>query len=107
MSLWLIVIAAGLGTFAIRLSMLVFVHHSALPPLARDALRFVTPAVLAGIILPAVLYIGEREEFSAGPGNERLLAALAASAVAWATRNVWLTIGVGMAALWALKGVGV
>lgn len=107
MNLWLIVAAAGIGTFAIRLSMLVFVHPSALPLLVREALRFVSPAVLAAIILPAVLYVGQDERFSAGAGNERMLAALIASGVAWATRNVWLTIGVGMSALWALKGLGV
>ena len=107
MNLWLIAAAAGLGTFAIRLSMLVFVHHSALPSFVRQALRFVSPAVLAAIILPAVLYVGEADRFSAGVGNERLLAAVVAAAVAWSTRNVWLTIGVGMAALWALKGLGV
>jgi branched-subunit amino acid transport protein len=106
-NLWLIVVAAGLGTFAIRLSMLVFVHHSALPPFLREALRFVSPAVLAAIILPAVLYVGEGDRFSAGAANERMLAALIAAAVAWSTRNVWLTIGVGMTALWALKGLGV
>ena len=56
MRLWLIVVAAGIGTYGIRMSVLVFVHHSALPRPARNALRFVTPAVLAAIILPAVVY---------------------------------------------------
>jgi branched-subunit amino acid transport protein len=105
MSAWLIVIAMGLATYAIRLSMLVFVHHSALPPLARDALRYVTPAVLAAIIAPAVLYVGDASRFDAGPGNERLLAAIFAAAVARLTSNVWLTIGAGMCALWAISAV--
>jgi branched-subunit amino acid transport protein len=103
MNLWLIVLGMGAASFSIRLSMLVFVHHSALPPAFREALRFVTPAIFAAIIAMEVLYPGSEEHFDAGIRNERLLAALLAAAVAWATNNVWLTIGVGMSALWALQ----
>jgi branched-subunit amino acid transport protein len=106
MRLWLVVAAAGIGTYGIRLSVMVFVHHSLLPRAARDALRFVTPAVLLAIILPAVLYAGDPVTFDAGPGNERLVAALVAAAVAWAAKNIWLTIGSGMAMLWLLRWAG-
>lgn len=103
MNLWLIVLGMGAASLAIRLSMLVFVHHSTLPAGFRDALRFVTPAVFSAIIVAEVLYIGADDDFSAGPGNERLVAALAAAAVAWVTSNVWATIAVGMASLWLLQ----
>ena len=39
MRLWLIVLAMGVATYGIRLSVLAFVHHSALPRAAREALR--------------------------------------------------------------------
>jgi branched-subunit amino acid transport protein len=105
MNLWLTIAFAGAGTFAIRLSWLALARPGAIPPAARDALRFVMPAVLAAIIAPAVLYARDGD-FDVNPaGNERILAALAAAGVAWATGNVWLTIGVGMAALWALKAL--
>jgi len=106
MNLWLIVIGMGIVTYGVRLSMLVFVSHTALPNAARDALRFVTPAVLAAIILPEVLYPGEGATLDIGPGNERLVAAMLAAAVAWITRNVWLTIATGMGALWLLQWAG-
>jgi len=106
MRLWLIVLAMGAATYAIRLSVFVFVHHSALPRTARDALRFVTPAVLAAIVAPAVLYAGSARALDAGPGNERLVAGLLAAAVAWFAKNVWLTITTGMAALWLLQWAG-
>jgi branched-subunit amino acid transport protein len=96
---------AGAGTFAIRLSWLAFARAGAIPAPVRDALRFVTPAVLAAIILPAVLYAGARADLSVNAGNERIPAAVAAVLIAYATRNVWLTIAAGMAALWALKAV--
>lgn len=103
MRLWLIVLAMGVATYGIRLSVLVFVHHSALPRTAREALRFVTPAILCAIIVPAVVYAGDGGAFDIGPGNQRLVAALVAAAVAWAAKNVWLTIGTGMAMLWLLQ----
>jgi branched-subunit amino acid transport protein len=106
MNIWLIIALAGAGTFLIRLSMLVLVDHNSLPPIAREAVRFVSPAVLAAIILPAVLYAEAGDDLQLAADNERIWAALAAAAVAWATRNVWATIALGMAALWALKALG-
>ncbi|MDP9235801.1 MAG: AzlD domain-containing protein [Chloroflexota bacterium] len=103
MRLWIIVAACGAGTYGIRLSMLMFVRHSSLPRVAREALRFVTPAVLAAIIVPAVLYVGKDQHLSLSAGNDRPIAALIAAMVAWSAKNVWLTIGSGMAALWVLQ----
>ncbi len=103
MNLWLTVAGMGAVTYGIRLSLLVFVSHTSLPAAARDALRFVMPAVLLAIILPAVLYVGDDKTIDLSPGNERLIAAVAAAAVAWATKNVWLTVGLGMCALWVLQ----
>jgi branched-subunit amino acid transport protein len=103
MSVWVWVALAGVLTFLIRLSMLMFVRADALPGLVREGLRFVTPAVLTAIAVPAVLYVGEQARFDAGPGNERLPAALMAAIISWFTRSVWLTIGAGMGALWLLE----
>jgi branched-subunit amino acid transport protein len=93
----------GAATYAIRLSLLVFVSHTSLPPAARDALRFVMPAVLLAIIMPAVLYVGDDESFELALGNERLVAAAFGAAIAWLTKNVWLTVTAGMGALWLLQ----
>lgn len=103
MSLWLTVLGMGIVTYGIRLSLFVLVSHTALPRAARDALRFVLPAVLFAIILPAVLYVGEDQSFDLTLRNERLLAAAFAAAVAWLSKNVWLTVVTGMAILWVLQ----
>ena len=105
MNLWLTVLGMGIVTYGVRLSVLVFVSHTSLPAGARDALRFVMPAVLFAIILPAVLYVGEDQSFHLTLGNERLLAAAFAAAVAWLSKNVWLTVTTGMPALWLLQWV--
>ncbi len=106
MTIWLTMLGMGAVTFAIRLSVLVFVSHRALPAAARDALRFLMPAVLPAIILPAVLYVGDDETFQLSISNERLIAASFAAAIAWLTKNVWLTVAAGMSALWLLQWIG-
>ena len=106
MNLGLALALMGAGTYAIRLSMLVFVSHERLPAGVRDALEFVMPAVLMAIILPAVLYVGDDAAFDLSIGNERLMAALIAGATAWLAKNVWLTVGIGMGALWLLQWAG-
>jgi len=109
MNLWLAMGLMGAGTYAIRLSMLVFFDHRRLPDAIREALQFVMPAVLFAIILPAVLYVGgvgEESEFDLSIGNEKLVAAVMAAGVAWVWRNAWATVGVGMAALWLLQWAG-
>ena len=105
MTLWLTIIAAGIGTFLIRGSMLLFLRHDVLPASARDALRYVMPAVLSAIAVPAVLYAGGNGAFDASPGNERLVAALVAVVIARVTASVWLTIGAGMTTLWAITAI--
>ena len=96
--LWLTLAGMGVITFCIRLSMIGLLGDAPIPPLVRRALRFVPPAVLSAIIFPELLR--PAGEFDVTFGNFRLLAGLLAALVAWRTKNVLLTIAVGMAALW-------
>jgi branched-subunit amino acid transport protein len=101
---WIPVLAlGGLLTFATRLSFIALLGRVETPDLLRRALRYVPPAVLSAIILPELLV----RHGAVDPSfhNPRLLAGLAAAAVALRTRNVLLTIAVGMAALWALQAL--
>lgn len=100
MTTWLIIIAMGVVTYAIRLSMIGAVGRLHIPPLLQRALRFVPPAVLSAIIFPELLAPGGALDLSLA--NVRLLAGLAAVVIAWRTRNTLLTIAVGMAVLWLL-----
>ena len=96
-------VVAGLVTFGIRLSFIALLGKVELPPALSRALRFVPPAVLSAIILPEMLVRDGAVDLR--PGNARLLAGLVAALVAWRTRNVLLTIAVGMAALWTAQGL--
>jgi branched-subunit amino acid transport protein len=103
MNNWLTMLLAGLVTFAIRLSFIWIVGQRSVPPLLRRALRLVPPAVLTGIIFPEVFMPAGQLDISFG--NARLLAAVLAVLIAWRTRNVVLTIIVGMLSLWLLQGI--
>jgi branched-subunit amino acid transport protein len=99
---WLPTLAlAGLITFAIRLSFIALLGKVEFPPILTRALRFVPAAVLSAIIFPELVVRGGAVDLSAG--NHRLLAGVAAAAIAMATRSVVGTIASGMAVLWALQ----
>ncbi len=101
MTLWLLLLGMGLITYAIRLIPILALERRPLPPRLRQALRFVPPAVLSAIIFPELLWPSGRLDVSLG--NDRLIAGLLAIAVAVFSKNVLLTIAVGMLALWGLQ----
>lgn len=99
--LWLIVAGISLGAYAARVSFLLLAGRVPMPVFVKRALRFVPPAVLAAIVLPALLVRDNAIDLALT--NDRLIAGLAAGVVAWRTRNVILTIVVGMGLLWLLQ----
>lgn len=101
-AIWLAVVAIGLATYAIRLSFIHLVGRvDGLPPVAERALRFVPPAVLAALALPALVTVEPTAR--ATLLSPRLLAGGVAAAVAWRTEDVLATVVAGMAALWTLR----
>lgn len=99
--LWMTIIIVGLLTLGIRLSFLVFMGKAQISPMLQRALRFVPVAVLSALIAPALFL--PRSSLDLSPGNIRLIAGLLAILVAWRTKNVLLTIVVGMACLLTLQ----
>jgi len=97
-SVWFLILAGGAITFATRLSFILLLGRKEIPPLLRRMLAYVPTAVLTAIFVPEVLAPAGRLDLSLG--NSRLLAGLLAGAVAWRTKNIALTLAVGMAALW-------
>ncbi len=103
-TLWLSILGAGAVTFALRLSFIALLGRMEIPPLLGRALRYVPAAVLTAVVIPLLFYVDG--DLEASPGNERLLAGLVAALIAWRTRSVLLTLGGGMATLWALQAIG-
>jgi branched-subunit amino acid transport protein len=97
MKLWLIMLAGGLLTYAMRLSFIVMWGKFQVPSWLQRALRFVPPAVLTAIIFPEMLLPSGQLDLSLA--NARVIAGALAALVAWRTRNIVLTILVGMGVL--------
>lgn len=100
--IWTAVVLAGIGTYAMRASFLAFAHRLAdVPPAVQRLLRQIPPAALASIVVPALL----RPEGTLDVTQPRLVAGVAAALVAWRTRNVALTLVVGMAVVMAIDAL--
>jgi len=103
MALWLTIAAAGACTWLLRLSFIEAWQWMSVPRWLDRALRYVPPAVLAALVVPALVRSGGTIDLS--PDNLRLLAGIAAAAVAWYSRNVLLTLATGMGMLWLLQAL--
>ncbi|WP_128477455.1 AzlD domain-containing protein [Halorussus pelagicus] len=98
---WLVIIAGGIGTYALRLSFVaLFGRLDDVPEGVERALRFVPAAVLSALVVPKLVYADGALALS--PGNPRLLAGALAVLVAWRTEDILATLVAGMSGLWLL-----
>lgn len=100
-----LVAGMALVTFAARYPILAFFGRLNPPQYVLQALKFVPPAVLTALIVPSVLMPEGRLDLQ--PSNAFLVAGVIAALIAWRTKNLLLTIVLGMATfgLWrALLG---
>lgn len=101
-TVWTAIVVGGAGTFAMRASFLVFAHRmAAVPAWAQRVLRQIPPAVLAAIVLPALV----RPRGHLDLWQPRVAAGVLAAIVAWRTRNVPLTLAVGIGVVMALEAL--
>src|SRR5689334_7348711 len=95
----LMITGMALVTFAVRYPVLALLGKIRLPDPVLRALRFVPPVVLTAIIVPAV-FLPQDNHLDLSYTNAYLIAGLVAVLVAWRTRNLLLTIVLGMLMLW-------
>ena len=101
MNIWLVMLLGGLITFGIRFSFIYLFGRFHIPETVRRALHYVPPAVLSAIVFPELFLHEGVPDLSLE--NFRLLAGLAAVAVAWFSRNTLVTILAGMTVLLLLQ----
>ena len=101
MNIWLVLLLGGLITFGIRFSFIYLFGRFHIPETVRRALHYVPPAVLSAIVFPELFLHDGVLDVSLE--NFRLLAGLAAVAVAWFSRNTLVTFLAGMAILLLLQ----
>jgi branched-subunit amino acid transport protein len=99
---WMIV-GMTIVTFGARYPVLALLSRNPLPKPLFKALKFVPPAVLSAIILPAVLMPTGVIELEIN--NAPLIAGSAAMLVAWRSRSLLVTIVLGMLVLWGWRGL--
>jgi branched-subunit amino acid transport protein len=87
----------ALATYFTRYTMIAALGRE-MPPLLRRWLRYVPPAALAALVVPAALAPQGRLEI-----GTHAWAVLAGAVVAWRTRSVLWTIVGGLAAFWLLR----
>jgi branched-subunit amino acid transport protein len=98
-------VAGGMAvTFATRTSFFFLPQADRMPAIFRRGLRFVPPAVLSAILATMVSDPIARDGLAAA--WPQLAAVGLAAVVGWRTRNTWITIGLGIAALWAFQSLG-
>ncbi len=102
--MWGAVIAIGVGTYLTRLSFIGAFGERQIPAWLERPLRYVAPAVLGAIVLPAVVMPDGVIDFVPS-SNPRFLAGVIAAGVAIRFRNITVVITVGMAALWAFDAL--
>jgi len=102
-TIWVVIVALGIGTFVIRFSFLGLLGSRELPEWALRHLRYTAVAILPALVTPMVLW-------PAATGGQtdpaRLIAALLALAVGYWTQNAIATIATGLAALFGLQALG-
>lgn len=99
---WVVVVVAGVGTFALRASFLALADRlTGLPVGVREALRMVPAATLAALTIPALV----RPDGDWALLGPRALAGILAGLVAWKTRSALLTVVVGLIAVVAIEAV--
>jgi len=99
---WLLA-GMALATMATRIPVLVALSRRKLPEGVERALRYVPPAVLAAIILPIVVL--REGQLHLAADNASLGASLASVLIAWRTKNLLLTIVLGMAVFLLLRAI--
>ena len=102
MSVWWIMLACGVVTFAIRLSFIAADGRLTFPRWFRTLLPFVPVAALTALVIPELLMPHGTLWLSFN--NSRLIAGLIAIAIAVQTRSVLWTLVGGFAALALLNG---
>jgi branched-subunit amino acid transport protein len=103
MEIALLIAGMAVVTYSIRISMIAIMGRWQVAPLARQALHYVPIAAFAAIIAPELV---ERSgHLALAFDNVRLLAGVAAIAIAALTRRTLLTIVVGMGVMWATQFV--
>jgi branched-subunit amino acid transport protein len=98
---FLMIFGMMLVTFGVRYPVLALVGKIDLSEPILRALKYVPPAILAAIIVPELLF--RDDQLYIALDNSFLVAGIIAGLVAWRSKNLLLTIVLGMLAMWGWR----
>lgn len=99
-----IVLGVAFATYAMRAGLILLLAERSLPPAIERSLRNVGPAVLAALTVSFAA--GGSDGGSPNIAVAEAVALVVAAGVAWRTKNLVLTLAIGMMTLWILTWVG-
>jgi len=99
----ILIVGMALVTFSVRYPVLALLGRVQLPDRLFRALKYVPPAVLTAIIVPELVMPHGTLDFR--PTNAYLVAGITSALIAWRTKNLLLTIVLGMAAFWGWRWI--
>lgn len=98
----LIILGMAVVTYLPRFLPMYVLTRLEIPKIVIAWLRYVPVSVLAALIIPGILTTSERQMFIT-VGNAYLLASILSFLVAWRSKNMMLTVTVGMAIVLVLQ----
>ena len=101
--LWITLVVIGLLTLATRLSFILLLEKWKPPEVFQRGLRFVPLAVLPALIFPEIFV--HNNAVAVPPDFPRLAAAVVAGLVAWRSKSILLTIGIGLLVFYLLRAI--
>jgi branched-subunit amino acid transport protein len=101
MTVFAVLVAAGLLSWALRVALITVVPASRLPTRVRAALDHVGPAVLAALLAAGLTRDGG--VLALASPAPALLALLVSAGVAWRTKRLAASVGGAMGAFWLLS----
>jgi branched-subunit amino acid transport protein len=101
MTTWIVVIVAGIAAFTFRFFFIALFGRISVPPFLERALKYVAPAVLAAITLPALVSRGGTFD----PINPFVPAAIIGGLAAYFTKSIGAAILVGLPVLWLISWI--
>ncbi len=97
---WILIVILALATFLLRYSFFFIFDKMTVPKFLKEILPFIPAAALAALVAPQVAHIQLGISFLYQP---RFLAWIGAMIVALLTKNMFFTIGSGLALLWLIE----
>ena len=97
----LMIAAMGAVTYLSRIAGFALVRAFGVPPLLARWLTYVPVGILTALIVPTLLI--RDGQLHVGLNNHYLVAGFIAAVVAYKTRNVLITVGIGLSAVLALQ----